>query len=151
MRMETQRGFTLIELMITVAIISILAAIALPNYQSYTIRAKMSEVVLAATGCRTVITEAFVSLSTLPGAGNWQCESSGGTSNYVAKIETDDNGIVTVTVRNISGDVNNKKVTLIPLKTDGSTPAVGDAVGLWVCGGAGTDVAKKYLPSSCRG
>jgi type IV pilus assembly protein PilA len=59
--------------------------------------------------------------------------------------------VVSVTIRNINSEVNGKKVTLAPLKADGSTPGPGDQIGTWLCGGAGTDVDKKYLPASCRG
>src|SRR5437879_9248690 len=101
-----QKGFTLIELMIVVAIIGILAAVALPAYQDYTIRAKMSEVILAASACRTSITEIYQSgNSATQAAGNWGCEvtsnTSGGASKYVASIDTDVNGLVTVIVQNI--------------------------------------------------
>src|ERR671924_1674928 len=69
-----QKGFTLIELMIVVAIIGILAAVALPAYQDYTVRAKMSEVILAMSACRTSITELYQTGGTPPGANNWGCE-----------------------------------------------------------------------------
>ena len=153
---QLQKGFTLIELMIVVAIIGILAAVALPAYQDYTVRAKMSEVILALSACRTSITEVYQTGGTPPGAGNWGCES-GVQSKYVKALSTDANGIVTATIQAISSDVNDKKVTLIPLNASG-VPAtatvaadLGKGLSGWTCGGTGTDVNKKYLPGSCRG
>ena len=154
-----QKGFTLIELMIVVAIIGILAAVALPAYQDYTIRAKMSEVILGMSACRTSITEVYQSGPAFaPLANGWGCELSvtQGTK-YVNAISTDVNGVVNATVQNVSVSVNTSVVSLAPL-TNASTTAVmtgGNSQSLygWRCGNTtdGTTVPAKYLPGSCRG
>ncbi len=81
-----QQGFTLIELMIVVAIIGILAAVALPAYQDYTIRARVSEGVLATSQCRTAIAEIYQSAAagTVIGANNWGCGEGTTTTQYVS-------------------------------------------------------------------
>src|SRR5687767_6264480 len=153
---QLQKGFTLIELMIVVAIIGILAAVALPAYQDYTIRAKMSEVILAMSACRTSITEVYQSGGSAPGANNWGCEVSAGTgSKYVNGISTDANGIVVATVTNISTSVNGSLVRLVPMSTatTASTFTAGSSQTLfgWNCGpGASNPVPTKFLPGSCR-
>src|SRR5467141_29153 len=115
-----QKGFTLIELMIVVAIIGILAAVALPAYQDYTIRAKMSEVILAMSSCRTSVTEVYQSgPATAPLVDNWGCEilTASQQTKYVAAVHTNANGGVLATVQNIATVVNGSVVTLIPLST----------------------------------
>src|ERR671926_1752397 len=120
---QLQKGFTLIELMIVVAIIGILAAVALPAYQDYTIRAKMSELILAMSACRTSITEVYQTGGTTPQPNGWGCES-GVASKYVSALSTNQNGVVTATVQNISPSVNTSVVTLAPLVNNGGTISV---------------------------
>ena len=153
---KLQQGFTLIELMIVVAIIGILAAVALPAYQDYTVRAKMSEVILALSACRTSITEVYQSGGSQPAANSWGCEA-GASSKYVAAVQTSSEGAITATIQNISAAVNSSLVTLIPLSngTAAATWATNSGSGLfgWRCGSPtdGTNVNTKYLPGSCRG
>lgn len=156
MKAQMQKGFTLIELMIVVAIIGILAAIALPAYQDYTVRAKMSEVILAASACRTTITEVVQSSTSLPAAGAWGCESASSSSQYVASVETNAAGRVLVTskgIKNTSSGATGGAVSLKPVDGAGNAPTAGGTVSRWICGAAGdgTTVDPKYLPGSCRG
>ena len=139
--------------MIVVAIIAILVAVAIPAYQDYSIRAKMSEVMLAASTCRASITEIYNSSRTAPAANSWGCEA-GANSKYVQKLETDSDGVISVYVSAISSSVDGSKVTMVPLRAAGTpakTPAdLGGRLWGWSCGGAGTTVPANYLPSSCR-
>ena len=166
MNTSMQKGFTLIELMIVVAIIGILAAVALPAYQDYTKRAKLSEAVLAASSCRTPITELYQSgsASEPPGANGWSCEAGSGTSNpsasskYVAAITTSVNGVVKVTVQGLNdSQMDNHFVTLAPMSTANVVAVFATDVGKplfgWRCGSPtdGTDIPSKFLPASCRG
>ena len=163
---SVQKGFTLIELMIVVAIIGILAAVALPAYQDYTARAKVSEVILAASTCRTAISEAsqtgFSGDATANGFGCGE-DATGPVSQYVATVTTSANGVITVAARNISQLGTGINVELVPFSTAdtssaGTTSVAADfnsaslkQVRGWKCKGAGTNpIAAKYLPASCR-
>ncbi len=151
-----QKGFTLIELMIVVAIIGILAAVALPAYADYVIKAKMSEVILGASQCRTSVSEIYQTAraGTTPGANNWGCGEGSTTTQYVSAVNTDANGAITVTTQNIDPLVNGMIVELAPESAVGTAAVVGDIptqLSGFVCGGGATSVPLKYLPGSCKG
>ena len=135
---QLQKGFTLIELMIVVAIIGILAAVALPAYQDYTIRAKVSELVLAASGFKTSIAEKAQSDATLASAGEGLSVTPSGK---VISGTISQTGAITIAGSSTSVGTN-VTVTLTPsYKADGKL--------IWDCKATDT-AAFKYMPAECR-
>ncbi len=150
MMKSVQKGFTLIELMIVVAIIGILAAIAIPAYQDYTIRAQVTEGLNLASDLKAAIGELYAdtgSGANIDSGSNGLPAATAKSGKYVSQIAVAD-GVITITYGN---DANAKlqatgsnALTLVP-----GTNVNEDIV--WYCGGSGTTIAEKYLPASCRG
>lgn len=135
MKKKVQKGFTLIELMIVIAIIGILAAVALPAYQDYTIRAKASELVLAASAGKNLITEYILLNNTRPATGDITLQNI--SQGMVSSVGWDGTSII------ITGNTTNLGAAVVLLMQPGAPNASGVT---WSCSAsAGT----QYLPSSC--
>ena len=133
---QVQKGFTLIELMIVVAIIGILAAVALPAYKDYTVRAKVTEVILAASAGKDAVAEYYNYTGSIPASGAISIATQ--ATQYVSSVAW--NGtLITATASSAEGKISGSTITLTP-------SAAGDSLN-WTCSGS---IPLQYRPASCK-
>lgn len=151
-----QQGFTLIELMIVVAIIGILAAVALPAYQDYTARSKITEVNLQVGACKNAVSEFLQANSAFPADANAAGCNSTVTTKYMAAgltVSSTDARITSGAIQGTGSGADGKKIILVPTSDAARTTALatgGTAIQGWSCGTDAVTTNLKYFPASCR-
>lgn len=142
--MNNQKGFTLIELMIVVAIIAILAAIALPAYQDYVARSQVTEANSLASGAKTAVAEEYSNKGAFTNITNATAGMAAAASingKYVTSVTVAAGKVTALFGGSSSSKITGKNLVLSPVDKGGSID--------WTCTGSSVD--KKYLPSVCRG
>ena len=143
--MKNQQGFTLIELMIVVAIIGILAAIAIPAYQDYTIRAQVSEGLNLSGGAKAAVTEYFQDRGSMPDDNDIAglADPDEIVGKYVATVEVTDGLIVVEYGGDAHNIIDGMTIELSPITVNAGAVA-------WACSSAGNEIENKHLPAACR-
>jgi type IV pilus assembly protein PilA len=152
-RGRRQRGFTLVELIISMCILAILSSIAIAQMRDYTRRTKVSEVMLALSSCKNMVSENYATFDTAPEPGRWGCEAAA-MGNYGGRVQTSADGVVRVAISNLDSLMDGRYIYLVPAKSNGTSPMVtpddlGNSVRAWICGSDWLPV-RNALPANCR-
>ena len=160
MKRNAAQGFTLIEVLLVVAVMAVLTAIVLPIYKNYAIRARMAELLSAAGPCRSVVTEIYQQGGIQPAPGAWGCESNSVLSKYVGGLYVNTNGVIWISTRfTTSGELGlsgSAVLLLTPMNAAGTTPLVWNAsgaqIGSFKCSSpaGSSNIPAQLLPPSCR-
>jgi type IV pilus assembly protein PilA len=151
---RSEAGFTIIELMLAVVIISLLSSIAIGSYRDYARRASLSEVMMALSQCKGTVSENYATLTDAPQAGRWGCETTTNGTRHVGPVQTSADGVIRVSIVNLDSVVNGQFVYMVPVHSDGRTPMIapndmGRSVVNWMCG-SDWMVVRNALPANCR-
>lgn len=148
-----QAGFNIVELIISMCIAAVLSSIAIAQMRDYTRRARMSEVILAATQCKNMVSESYPVFDAAPSPGGWGCEGTS-TTRYAGAVQTSEDGVIRVTVANLDANMNGRYLYLVPARSDGvtamnTTTDIGNGVRAWMCG-SDLSYVRNALPANCR-
>ena len=152
--LRPQSGFTIVEMVIVTCIIAVLASIAISSMREYSLRARITEVVMAGGSCKNSVQEGYPVRDSQPAPGEWGCESSGNITSYAGAVQTNSDGVIRITIQNMHSTVNGRHVFLVPAKSDGITALItpndlGTPVRSWMCGSDWL-LARNALPANCR-